>query len=287
MDYRNKGTGNWDKVWFITGTSQGIGLTLVQKVLETSKDRVVATTRNTKALCDLERQHKDRLLVLEMDITKEDIIQQCVEESLKRFQRIDVLVNNAGYGVLGSLEELTQQEIKDHFEVNVFSVFNVCRHVLPVMRKQMSGTIFNLSSMVGFYSCFPGNVSYSATKFAIAGMTESLALEVSKFNIRVVIVYPGRFATNFFAPTSYKRAEKPMDGIYDTKEIEQVCVDSQGKQKGDPYKLAKILIVAANSEKPPLHLFIGQDSISFAQEKLKIIQNDIDQWKHLTMNTDR
>eukprot|EP01133_Synstelium_polycarpum_P002360 gene2360-2687_t len=234
----NKNTGS--RVWYITGVSQGLGLCFVRKALE-SGERVVGTTRtpDTDELNALVKMSKGAFSVVQCDITKEESVKQSIEHAIRHFGRLDVIVNNAGYGLLGAAEELQDDELRAHFDVNVFSIFHVIRHAMPHLRRQRSGVVFNISSIIGFNSVFPGNASYAATKFAMAGMSEAMAKECAPFNVKVVIVYPGTFKTNFFAG-SYRRAHTPVPE-YGTKEIESHCVSMQGQQRGDPDKAADVL----------------------------------------------
>ncbi|GAM18486.1 hypothetical protein SAMD00019534_016610, partial [Acytostelium subglobosum LB1] len=288
------------KVWFITGISQGLGLSLARRCLEMGDD--VAGTTRTPDSPEIQRlcEQWPRLLVLQTDLTSEDSIKESVAHTLRIFGRLDVVVNNAGYGLLGSLEELSDAEIRTHFEVNLFAVFSVLRHTVPHLRQQRSGHIINISSIIGFNCAFPGNVSYAAAKYAMGGMSEALAMELGPFGVKVTIVYPGTFRTNFFAG-SYRCAINPIDE-YKTKETEAICLEGQGKQKGDPNKAAEVIHSLTrnstsstststssnpnnNNNNTPLHLFLGPDANSMAEDKLSILHKDLDDWKSITTAT--
>ncbi|EFA81816.1 hypothetical protein PPL_05048 [Heterostelium album PN500] len=287
----NKSNNNYKcRIWYITGISQGLGLTLVRECL-LNGDKVVGTTRNpdVQELKDIASEHSESFMVLKVDLTNEDAVKDSIDQTIKRFGGIDVVVNNAGYGLLGSLEELKPEEIRTHFEVNLFAVINVLRHAVGHLRQQPAtgGNIINISSIVGFNSSLPGNVSYAATKYALGGLSEALAKEMEPFNVKVTIVYPGCFRTNFFAG-SYRVASEPIE-CYKTKETEQECLASQGKQRGDPEKAAKVIYQLTRIPEgtpTPLHLFLGPDANEMAQQKIDILQHDLNQWKSITDSTD-
>ena len=190
-----------NKVWFITGASKGLGLELAKKLLSEGK-RVAATSRTESALIKELGNPSEYFLPLEMDLTNEQSVKNAIEVTVSHFKTIDVLVNNAGYGLLGSLEELTDAESRKNYEVNVFGLLNVIRNTMPYMRANKSGHIFNIASIGGYNGGFPGWGIYCSTKFAVAGLTESLAAEVKEFGVNVTLVYPGYFRTDFLKDSS-------------------------------------------------------------------------------------
>jgi NAD(P)-dependent dehydrogenase (short-subunit alcohol dehydrogenase family) len=193
------------KIWLVTGASKGLGLSLVQKLLSEGY-KVAATSRN---LTDLNGESTD-FLPLQVDILNEQSVVDAVASTITKFGKIDVLVNNAGYGQIGTLEELSDDEARKNFDVNVFGSLNTIRAVMPHLRSQRSGAIFNISSVGGFTGNFPGWGIYCATKFAMAGFTESLSAEVKEFNISATVVYPGYFRTNFLKEGSLTLAKNPI-----------------------------------------------------------------------------
>lgn len=191
------------KVWFVTGASKGFGLSLVNALLAGGYS-VAATSRSQDDLVEAAGTH-DNFLPLAVDLTDEADVKRAITQTVDRFGRIDVVVNNAGYGLIGGLEELTDEEVRQHFDVNVFALFYVIRHALPYLRKQGSGHIFNFASTAGYIG-YAGNTSYNATKFAVVGLSQALALELQPFGIHVTVVAPGYFRTNFLNGGSMRYA---------------------------------------------------------------------------------
>jgi NAD(P)-dependent dehydrogenase (short-subunit alcohol dehydrogenase family) len=192
---------NNNKVWFVTGASKGLGLSLVKQLLDQGY-KVAATSRNTVDLNNAVDSKGDNFLPLAVDLTTGSSVREAVQQTIHHFGKIDVVVNNAGYGLLGSLEELTDEESRENFNVNVFGTLHVIREVMPHLRAQQSGHIFNISSIGGFSGNFPGWGIYCATKFAVVGLSESLAAEAKAFGIKVTVVEPGYFRTSFLAAGS-------------------------------------------------------------------------------------
>ncbi len=269
-------------VWFITGTSQGFGKELIHAALMRG-DCVVATSRTPdKVLADFP-EGKDRLLTLSLDLRDPVQINAVVNQAISRFGRIDVLVNNAGYGLLGAIEEVSDAEIADIYEINVFGLLRVTRATLPYLRKQRSGHIVNISSIVGLVGC-PGGGLYSSTKFAIAGLSESLALEVAPFGIHVTIVEPGPFRTDFLG-SSIVIADKIIPD-YEQTSLRAYAVENHGKQAGNPFLGAKTIIQAVLSEKPPLHLILGTSAYERANKKLEDLHEDFSEWRDASLSCD-
>jgi NAD(P)-dependent dehydrogenase (short-subunit alcohol dehydrogenase family) len=275
-----------NKVWFVTGASKGLGLSLVNNLLKQGY-RVAATSRNLKELQQA-ILNNDNFLPLQVDLTNEASVEKSIQDTIDRFGRIDVVVNNAGYGLVGSLEELTDEESRQNFNVNVFGVLNVIRKVLPHMRKQQSGHIFNTASIGGFTGLFPGFGIYCATKFAVHGLSESLYEEVKPFGIKVTIVSPGYFKTNFLE--SKVSLNVPKNEIADYKLVRDVQNAHQQQynynQAGDPDKAAEVMIAVAEQPTAPLHLFLGKDAYQFAADKIKFVQQDMESVRTLATATD-
>lgn len=273
------------KVWYITGASQGFGLILVKKLLEQGY-KVAATSRKTDVLRKAVGEQTDNFLPLQVDVADEKSVQQSIRETIKTFGTIDAVVNNAGYGLIGTLEELTDEEVRNNFNVNVFGPLNVIRHVMPVLRAQRSGIIFNISSIGGFTGAFPGFGSYCGTKFALEGLSESLAAEAAPFGIKVVIVSPGYFRTNFLSTGSLAVPANPIAEYTSTRESQlshQQQID--GAQPGDPEKGIAVILAAAKADNPPLHLFLGPDAYDLAKQKMAAVEGDMHNWQALATAT--
>ncbi|AKD54009.1 oxidoreductase [Spirosoma radiotolerans] len=273
------------QVWFITGASKGLGLELVEQLLKQGH-RVAATSRDVAELRRSVGVESDDFLPLGVALTTETSVGEAIQATVSQFGRIDVVVNNAGYGQLGSLEELTDGEARANFEVNVFGMLNVIRQVMPQLRKQQSGHILNLSSIAGITGNFPGWGIYCATKFAVEGLSESLAAEVAPFGIKVTIVEPGYFRTEFLSSGSLR---VPQEQIEEYELVRQSAAVHQnqikGNQPGDPSKAVAAMIQIATEPNPPLHLLLGQDAYDVANQKISAFQAEIAQWKALTVST--
>jgi NAD(P)-dependent dehydrogenase (short-subunit alcohol dehydrogenase family) len=274
-----------NKVWFVTGASKGLGLSLVKKLLAAGY-QVAATSRNIQDLSKAVDADKKVFLPLTMDLVNEHSVEKGIKETIDHFGRIDVVVNNAGYGLAGSLEELSDAETRQNFDINVFGSLNVIRKVMPHLRKQQSGHIFNVSSIGGFTGAFPGFGIYVATKFAVQGFSESLAAEAKPFNIHVTIVSPGYFRTNFLEPTSLAVPKNEIADYKLVRELQAVHQNSiNGNQAGDPDKASDVMIDIAEQSQPPLHLFLGQDAYDLADAKIKAVQQDMNQVRALATST--
>lgn len=273
------------KVWFITGASKGLGLSLTKKLIENGY-RVAATSRNINDLRDAISATPENFLPLKVELTDENSVEAAIKETVDHFGGIDVVVNNAGYGQIGSLEELTDGEARENFNINVFGSLNVIRKAMPYLRAQKSGHIFNIASIGGFNGAFPGFGIYAATKFAVHGFSESLAPEVKPFGIQVTIVSPGYFRTNFLDSGSLRVPSHEISEysvVRATQSLHQEGIN--GNQAGDPDKAAQVLIDVANLETPPLHLFLGGDAYDLAKAKIKNVQADMKNVEHLATTT--
>ena len=273
------------QVWFITGASKGFGLEMVNQLLRQGHN-VAATSRDVAALRQAVPDAPASFLPLAVDLATESSVGAAIAATVARFGRLDVVVNNAGYGQLGSLEELTDDEARANFAVNVFGTLHVIRQALPQLRRQRSGRIINFSSIAGIIGTFPGWSIYCATKFAVEGLSESLSAEVAPFGIKVIIVEPGYFRTDFLSADSSRLAEKQLDEYALVRESEATHTQQiKGNQPGDPQKAVAAIIEVAAAENPPLHLLLGQDVYDMANVKIKALQADMAQWKDVTVST--
>ena len=275
-----------DKIWFVTGASKGLGLTLVQKLLA-SGIKVAATSRNLEDLQKAVGHDSPQFLPLATDLKSEASVQESIEKTVAHFGRIDVVVNNAGYGLVGSVEELTDSEVRDNFEVNVFGVFTVIRKAMPYLRAQRSGHILNISSIGGFMGGFPGFGAYCATKFAVNGLSESLAEEVRSFGVHVSVVEPGYFRTNFLTDSSIGLPKIQIDDYKEVRDSQNAHQNEiNGKQPGDPEKAADAMMRIVSEANPPMNLFLGSDAFGIANGKIAAVQKELAEWKDLTVSTD-
>ena len=276
---------NTSKVWYVTGASQGLGLTLVKKLLDNGY-RVAATSRDAHALSQEVRLiDKDRFLPLAVDLNNVDCIDESIQQTLATFGRIDVVVNNAGYGMAGTVEEIAEQDIKGIFNINVLATINVVKSVLPVMRSQRSGYIINIGSVAGFVGA-PGWSVYSATKAAVAAFSEVIALDVKEFGIKVTIVEPSGFRTGFLTKDSLAFTTTKIEGYEAVRNTQDRYLSMNGQQAGDPDRAAEIFMELAESAEPPMHLFLGNDAYNRASEKLAAMSAELEQWKSTTKGAD-
>ncbi|MEE1898768.1 SDR family NAD(P)-dependent oxidoreductase [Flavobacterium rakeshii] len=271
------------KVWFITGASKGIGLTLAKQLLNAGH-MVAATSRNTKKLSEAIGNSNNLFLPLKVELEKEKSILTAIQQTYKQFGKIDVVVNNAGYGIGGSMEELTDKEVRDSFDINVFSIISIIRNVLPIMRKQGIGHIINISSIAGIAPTKGWSV-YGATKHAVIGLTEVLAEDVKKFGIKVTLIAPGSFRTNFNNPDSLVLSKNKIDAYSDIRNSLEQFTERSGTQAGDPEKAAKVMIAITEMAAPPLYLLLGSDAYTRAFDKLELLSSNYNQWEKLTKST--
>lgn len=271
------------KVYLITGTSSGFGRALAEAVLQRG-DRAVLTARNLADIEALTAQYNDHALAVKLDVTNEFDRRQAIRDALDKFGRVDVLANIAGQGSLGALEEFSSEQIRKQFEVNCFGVLEMTREILPLMRQQKSGHILNLTSIGGLAS-IGGFALYCATKFAVEGFSEALRDEVKPQGIRVTIVEPGAFRTEF-AGTANMRPEKTIDDYKPVVEpIQQYLYNNDGKQPGDPYKAALAMIEVVESANPPLRLMLGADAFGLWEKKQAEMNADFSKWRKVGENT--
>lgn len=271
-----------EKIWFITGCSSGFGKELVKAVLHKG-DKVIATARNTQSLGWISEHHPAQAIALELDITKPQQVRESVAAAIKHFGRIDILVNNAGYGLLGAIEEVTDEQTRQQFEVNVFGALDMIRAILPHFRKQRSGHILNISSVGGFVA-FPGVGIYNASKFALEAISESLYKETAPLGIKVTLIEPGPFRTDWAGRSSVVAAD--IDDYADTAGVRKKTIRGySGTQDGDPYKAALAMIKVVESENPPLRLPLGATALDSIRCKIHQVAKELNEWESVTINT--
>ncbi|PIB36530.1 short-chain dehydrogenase/reductase [Reichenbachiella sp. 5M10] len=276
---------NTNKVWFITGASKGLGLTLAKRLLAQGY-AVAATSRKKEALIQELGEESAKFLPMQLDLTDNSDVNQGIAHTLRHFGHIDIVVNNAGYSQTGTLEELTDKEAKNNFNVNVFGTLNVIRNAALHLRKQNSGHIFNISSVGGYVGNFAGFGIYCATKFAVAGLSEALAEEMKAFGIHTTLVYPGYFRTQFLEAGSIQTPSKPIEAYKTARALEQAHLNEiNGNQPNDPEKAAAVLIELSKQTAPPLHFFMGEDAYHYARTKIDLIQSAMDENEALGTST--
>jgi NAD(P)-dependent dehydrogenase (short-subunit alcohol dehydrogenase family) len=284
-DYQ-KGANIMTKTWFVTGAARGIGAAIVQAALNAG-DRVVATVRDPRKIRHAFSAGPDRLLVLALDVTQETQVPATVEAAIKQFGRIDVLVNNAGYGQLGVFEESRPDEVHRQFSTNVFGLMAVTRSVLPGMRKQRSGRIFNLLSVSGLKGVFGASL-YCASKFAVEGFSQSIAEELAPFGVYVTVISPGFVRTDFLDPSSVKYSDAGISDYAKAMTDFRSFHDNRNhNQAGDPAKLAAVILHLAQVEKPPVSFVAGSDAVEWTMNAIKTQQAQLDAWRELSVSTDR
>jgi NAD(P)-dependent dehydrogenase (short-subunit alcohol dehydrogenase family) len=271
---------NSERTWLVTGASRGFGRAL-SEVLLSRGERLVATARDPAAF---EREHPDAFAV-ELDVTDPEQARAAVEQAVDRFGRLDVVVNNAGYGHFGAIEELTDDELRQQFEVNLFGVLNVTRAALPVMRRQRSGHLVQMSSLNGIEAMVGGGY-YCASKFAVEGLSESLAAEVAHLGIKVTIVEPGPHRTEFAGAQSARVADSIDDYADSVGQAREAFADLDGNQPGDPQRAALAIVEAVEAEEPPLRLPLGQLALDNIRSKLGGQLSELERWERLSASTD-
>ncbi|MFT3979495.1 MAG: SDR family NAD(P)-dependent oxidoreductase [Ferruginibacter sp.] len=269
------------KVWYITGASKGIGRSLTKQLL-LKGHKVAATSRKISGLSDITGEH---FLPLEVDLTNDESIAASLKNTVNKFGKIDVLVNNAGYGIGGAIEELSEQEINDNFNINFFAVVKVIQQALPYLRSQRSGHIINISSIAGFAPGTGWSI-YSAAKFAVTGLSEALANDLKPFGIHVTAVLPGWFRTNFAKPDSIAFSKKQISDYDFLREAHKKMNEIDGRQLGDPGKVADAFMELINTKNSPALLFLGSDACKRANDKIIHLSQQMKQWQSLSSSTD-
>jgi NAD(P)-dependent dehydrogenase (short-subunit alcohol dehydrogenase family) len=272
------------KVWFITGCSTGFGRELAKEVLAAGY-RAVVTARNTDDIKDIVSAYPQAAFALKLDVTRPEDIKAAVEQAKQKFGQIDVLVNNAGIGYFGAIEESEEDEVRRMFEINFWGLAAMTRAVLPIMRAQRSGHILNIASIGGLVG-FPGVGFYNATKFAVDGYSEALSKEVAPLGIKVTVIAPSGFRTDW-AGRSANDTQTKIDDYQSTAHTNQGNIRGySGKQPGDPVRAAKAIVKAVETENPPLRLLLGVAALKNARNKLTELQHDFDAWQDTTTGAD-
>ena len=270
------------KVWFITGASSGFEKAMTQYAVSQGH-RVVATARRQEKLESLAKTAPEQIFPISMDVTKREEVKRAVKKAIDKYHSIDILINNAGYGIVGALEETPEAAFRNQMETNFFGAITVTQEVLPQLRKQKNGAIVNMSSMGGNMS-FGGFSAYSASKFALEGASEALAQEVAPFGITTMIVEPGAFRTEFAGS-----ALKHMPKIEAYDEIvggtRDFAKKMDGTQEGDPLKAAKAIYIALQADKPTLRLQLGEDAINAVKEHAEVLIKKLEEWRETGENT--
>lgn len=273
------------KVWFVTGATRGIGAEIVKAALGAG-DRVVATGRDAEKIRRVFADAGDALLAVPLDVTDPGAIAVAVDAALAKFGRIDVLVNNAGFGTLGLFEEVAAADVERQYATNVFGLFNVTRAVLPVMRQQRSGHIFNLSSVAGQRGGLGGSI-YCSSKFAVEGFSESLAQEVAPFGIHVTVVEPGFFRTDFLDESSVRFGSTMIaDYAEASSELRERYRERNHRQVGDPARLAAILVEISNQIEPIFRYAAGSDAAEVVAAKIARLSRELEATRALSPRTD-
>lgn len=276
---------NENKTWFVTGTSQGIGLILVKQLLAQGFN-VAATARNAEVLKDAVSISSPQFLPLQVNLVDENSVKQAIDQTVKQFGSIDYLVNNAGYGLIGGIEESSDAEVRANFDVNVFGLLNVTRAVLPHMRANKFGHVINISSVFGLLAGAGWGI-YCSTKFAVEAISEALEQEVKPFGINVTIIEPGYVRTNFLNSSSLIASSNPIEEYTDIREgVRKHQEEIPGNQPGDPDKVAALIIKITENSNPPLRILTGSDAYQFANYKIDGLKAEIESNKELTFSTD-
>jgi NAD(P)-dependent dehydrogenase (short-subunit alcohol dehydrogenase family) len=274
-----------NKIWIITGAARGFGQQISKAVLATG-DIVIATVRSRPEELKAQLGSHPNLHVAILDITNEDQAGNVAAEAVKNFGRIDVLVNNAGSGLLSAVEEATDEEVKRNYETNVFGLLKVTRAVLPHMRRQRSGQVINFSSVGGLLGS-AGWGLYCSTKFAVEGITEAMAIELAPLGIHATTVEPGYFRTDFLDGSSLTRSKNVIADYAETSgKMRDFAAQVNHKQPGDPVKLAAAIVRLAASAKPPVHLPLGNDTLTHYRAKTATFEKEIAEWHDVITGTD-
>jgi NAD(P)-dependent dehydrogenase (short-subunit alcohol dehydrogenase family) len=281
--YQQKDKNDMTKIWFITGSSRGLGRSLTAAVLAKG-DKVAATARNTDQLQDFVDQYPDQVLAVKLDVTKQDQINAAIENAIGHFGRIDVLVNNAGFGITGATEAFTDEQVRDQLETNLNAPIAITRAVIPYMRKQRSGHILQISSIGGRVGS-GGVTIYQAAKFGLSGFSEGLAQELGPLGIKVIVIEPGGFRTDW-AGDSMTYA-KSIEGYESTVEKRAAFFQSgEFKPLGDPDKAAKVMIDIVDHPQPPLHLILGSEGIAIVKASEIAKLAELEKWTPISISTD-
>jgi NAD(P)-dependent dehydrogenase (short-subunit alcohol dehydrogenase family) len=271
-----------NKIWLITGSSRGLGRALAEAVLDAG-DKVVATARKPDDIADLGKKYGDAIRTAKVDVKSSDDVKKAVGQAMDVFGRIDVVVNNAGYGFLGAFEEMTPEEFKGQIDTNFWGVVNVTRAVLPLLRKQGSGHIIQVTS-TGGRSAFPGLSGYHAAKFAVEGWSEALAQEIKPLGLKLTIIEPGGFRTDWASSSMGYAKEIPEYASVRT--MRQLLEEHNGLQPGDPRKAAQVMLKLVDLPEPPLRLPLGNDAMAVLRFGYKQAAEELEKWSEITQSTD-
>src|SRR5262245_16679904 len=272
------------RVWLVTGSASGLGRHIAEAVLA-SGDRLVATARDPRRLEDLVREYRDQLRTVRLDVADETAAYEAVQLAVESFHRLDVLVNNAGYGDVAPFEQLSSERFKAVIDTNFYGVVNLTRAALPIMRKQKSGCILQISS-VGGRLALPGSAPYHAAKWAVGGFTESLAQEVAPFGVRVCALEPGGMKTNWGKRAHQDTPELLPDYEPSVGALVKALLPLWGRENSDPTKVAEIVLRLANSQQLPPHLLLGSDAVRYAVEAEAKRAADAEHWRPISVSTD-
>lgn len=272
------------KVWLITGSGNGLGRHITEAALAKG-ERVVATARNIEQLDDLVKQYSDQIRVATLDVTDEEAAQAAVRLALDAFGRLDVLVNNAGYGDIRPFEETSSEDFKKLMDTCFYGVVNLTRAVLPVMRKQRSGHILQISSVGGRFAT-PGSAAYHAAKWAVGGFTETLAMETAPFGVKISALEPGGMRTNWVNRAIINRPQLLPDYEASVGELLRMMEGLRGQEKGDPVKVAEVVIQLAYADELPAHLLLGKEAAKGAELAEKQRAADAEKWHSVTISTE-
>lgn len=273
-----------EKVWLITGCSTGFGRELAKEVLAKGY-KVAVASRKTSDVDDIVATYPNSSIAIQLDVTVDAEIKSSVAQTIAHFGQIDVLVNNAGIGYFGSIEESEEAEVRKMFEINVFGLAKMTQEVLPHMRKQRSGHILNIASIAGLRS-FPGVGFYNATKYAVDGFSESLAKEVGPLGIKVTIIAPSGFRTDWAGRSANESPATIADYAETADKNKSTIRGISGNQAGDPVRAVKAMIQVVETEKPPMRLLLGVAALKGAREKLEELKHDFDTWATVTEGAD-
>lgn len=271
------------RIWLITGVSGGLGRALANEAA-LNGDIVFGTLRKPEQIQAFNDLVPGKTFGLELDVNNQVQMQSVIQHILDKHNRLDILVNNAGYGLFGAIEELSMEEARMQMETNFFAVLALTQAVLPIMRKQRSGHIVQISSMSGLRAN-SGTGLYNASKFALEGMSEALALEVQPLNIHLTLVEPGPFRTDWAGASSVSAKNKIADYEQSSGARLKLLQGSSGKQPGDPAKGAKAILLAINSSQPPLRLVLGKVALDAIRDKFKTVEEEFSKWEDISLNT--
>ncbi|MFD4240505.1 oxidoreductase [Streptomyces sp. NPDC058525] len=271
-------------VWFVTGASRGLGAAITREALDRGH-QVIATARDAAAVLQAHPDTPAGLLAVPADVTEPGQLAAAVQAAVAQFGRIDVVVNNAGYGLVGAIEEVGDKAARALFDVNVFGALNTLRATLPTLRAQRSGHVLNIGSVGGFATA-PGVGLYGASKFALEGITEALHGELAPLGIRVTIVEPGGFRTDFLGSSSmHVEPASIADYAAGAGPVREALAHNDGRQPGDPAKAAKAIVDITEAAEPPLRLQLGADAVERVEAKLDLVRRELDAWRHVALST--